>query len=596
MKEVAFSYLILVLLLGCGPVVEEQSDGAQDLPPIQEVFESFYEEGLKLNPLFATFLGINRYLDQFPNYLTEDYRTRKRDYYRRHLEQVQHHDRASLSVDEQLNYDILVWVCNINLFPDTPITYLMPINQIFSTNLFMGQFASGASAQPFNTVEDYQNWLSRLKGYNQWLDTAVVNMRKGIEMGYVHPKSIIKKIIPQFEAMDHGPVEEHLFYSPIKKMPDSFTEGQKDSITSAYKDMVTNQIINRYKTLSDFFKNEYLAAGRETSGIANLTGGDLYYGQRIKFFTTTDLSPDSIFNLGLSEVARIEKEMEKVKSEIGFEGSLKEFFIHVRNNQALMPFDDPQQVIDNFNAIHQKMIPNLEKLFDMKPKTPFEVRRTEAFREASASAQYNLGAIDGSRPGIFYVPIPDVSKYNVYRDEDLFLHEAIPGHHYQIMLSMENENMPNFRKLVFFGAYIEGWALYTESLGKELGLYDDPYQFFGMLSAEMHRAIRLVVDAGLHYKGWTREEAIEYSLDHEAQSEANVISEIERYMVAPGQALSYKIGQLTILRLRNKAKQELAENFDIKAFHRVILETGAVPVLLLEERINRWIEERKQST
>jgi uncharacterized protein (DUF885 family) len=285
--------------------------------------------------------------------------------------------------------------------------------------------------------------------------------------------------------------------------------------------------------------------------------------------------------------------MEKVKEEVGFKGSIKEFFNYVRNKKELMPFTDPQQVIDNFTAIHKKMKPQIDKLFDLQPKTAFEVRRTEAFREASASAEYNQGSLDGSRPGIFYVPIPDVTKYNIYSDEDLFLHEAIPGHHFQISLQQENKELPDFRRTLVYSAFAEGWALYSESLGKELGLFTDPYQYFGMLGAEMHRAIRLVVDTGLHSKGWTREEAIQYSLDNEAESEAGITSEIERYMANPGQALSYKIGQLKILELRAKAENELGDDFNIKEFHNQVLESGCLPLALLEDKIIAWTDKVK---
>jgi uncharacterized protein (DUF885 family) len=260
-----------------------------------------------------------------------------------------------------------------------------------------------------------------------------------------------------------------------------------------------------------------------------------------------------------------------------------------------MPFSDPQQVIDHFNGIHRKMQPSLKRLFNLVPKTGFEVRRTEAFREASASAEYIQGSIDGSRPGIFYVPIPDVAKYNIVSSEDLFLHEAIPGHHYQISLQQENAALPQFRRILWYNAYGEGWALYSESLGKELGLYDDPYQYFGMLSAEMHRAIRLVVDTGIHSKGWTREQAIQYSLDHEAASESGIVAEIERYMAWPGQALSYKVGQLKIHELRAKAEKELGPKFDIREFHDQVLEYGCLPLKLLEEKINRWIGAKQKA-
>ena len=301
------------------------------------------------------------------------------------------------------------------------------------------------------------------------------------------------------------------------------------------------------------------------------------------------MSADEIHELGLQEVARILSEMETIKNQIGFKGDLKAFFNDVRSNPKLMPFKTPAEVIANFNAIHETMKPQLEKLFNQKPKTPFEVRQTEAFREKSASAEYNPGSLDGTRPGIFYTPIPDATKYNIYSDESLFLHEAIPGHHYQISLTQENKDLSDFRKTLWYSGYGEGWALYSESLGKELGLYTDPYQYFGMLGAEMHRAIRLVVDTGMHAKGWSREKAIQYSLDNEAESEAGIVSEIERYMANPGQALSYKIGQLKIQELRKKASEKMGGNFDIRQFHNEVLETGCVPLALLEAKIDVWI-------
>ena len=261
----------------------------------------------------------------------------------------------------------------------------------------------------------------------------------------------------------------------------------------------------------------------------------------------------------------------------------------MRNKPELKPFKKPEEVIANFERIHQKIKPNVDKLFSLQPKTPFEIRRTEAFREQSASAEYVQGTADGSRPGIFYVPIPDVTKYNYYADEDLFLHEAIPGHHFQISLQQENPKLPDFRKFNWFGAYGEGWALYTESLGRELGLYDNPYQYFGMLGSEMHRAIRLVVDTGLHAKGWTREQAIQYSMENEAEPVYSIISEIERYMAVPGQALSYKIGQMKIMELRKTAEQQMGKKFDIRKFHEIVLESGVMPLALLEQKVMAWV-------
>ena len=461
---------------------------------------------------------------------------------------------------------------------------------MWTLQLNIGQYAAGLSAQPFKTTKDYNDWLSRLDDYLIWLSSAEDRMREGVENGYVLPKSLTKKVIPQLKTIINTNLDENLFNSPIRQFPSTFSEQEKLILSNKYKDMILNKIIPAYQRLYDFMKNEYLSKGRNSSGIDVFDDGSDYYDYSIKLYTTTEMTADEIHQLGLSEVAKISSEMEIVKNKVGFEGDLKSFFNHVRGLDELIPFDKPSQVIENFNRIHKEMTPQVNSLFGLQPKTPFEVRRTEAFREASASAEYNSGSLDGTRPGIFYVPIPNIKEYNYFSDEDLFLHEAIPGHHFQISLQQENTSLPSFRKSLWYSAYGEGWALYSESLGEELGLYKDPYQYFGMLSAEMHRAIRLVVDTGIHTKGWTREKAIQYSLDNEAESEAGITSEIERYMANPGQALSYKIGQLKIRELRSRAESKIGDKVDIKIFHEKVLESGCIPLKLLEEKIDIWIE------
>lgn len=355
--------------------------------------------------------------------------------------------------------------------------------------------------------------------------------------------------------------------------------------------MIKAKIIPAYLKLKTFVQSEYLPACRETSGIDGIPGGKEYYASALRRFTTTNMTADEIFALGQSEVARISEQMEAVKKEVGFKGDLPAFFDHLRTKKELMPFKTGEEVIARYNAIHEKMKPNLARLFDKVPKMPFEVRRVEAFREATAAAHYSVGIPGGARPGIFYFPIKEgVDKYSTLAMEDLFLHEAIPGHHYQIALKVENTDLPEFRRVSSDGAYTEGWGLYAESLGKELGLYQDPYSYMGMLTGEMHRAIRLVVDAGLHSQGWSREQCIDYFKAHNPTPEATIISEIERYMANPGQACSYKIGQLKILALRAKAEKELGDKFDIKQFHNEMLDSGSLPLSLLEEKINRWIQ------
>lgn len=586
MRITFFITISVLLLTRCTqPTAEEK---------LQKLMQDYHEKSLQMNPIGATFQGDTRYNDYLPNYLDEEVMASQKAFYSETLKALQAIKANALNEQDQLSKKVLQWECETNLMGMEFPTELLPINQMWTLQLTMGQLAAGASAQPFTTVTDYTNWLSRVEDYIAWLESAKTRMKEGIAQDVVLPKSLIRKVIPQLEAMTDPNLDKHIFYKPAKNFPENFTASQKDSLSAAYADMVTHKIIPAYQDLANFMKETYLDAGRNSSGFGAYAFGEAYYNYAIRLYTTTAMTADEIHQLGLAEVARLRSEMERVKEQVGFKGNLNAFFEHVRTLPKLMPFDDPQQVIDNFNAIHDKMKAKVNALFELQPKTPFEVRRVEAFREKSASAHYNPGSLDGTRPGVFYVPIPNVREYNIFSDEDLFLHEAIPGHHFQISLQQEDTSLPDFRKTLWYSAYGEGWALYCESLGKELGLYDDPYQYFGMLSAEMHRAIRLVVDTGIHTKGWTREQAIAYSLANEAEPEYAIISEIERYMANPGQALSYKIGQLKIMELRAMAEQTLGDAFDIRTFHRIVLESGCIPLALLEDKINVWINSKTQ--
>jgi uncharacterized protein (DUF885 family) len=548
---------------------------------------------MKLYPLEATLAGDYRYNHLLPNTLTQSYKDELRQLYSGYQKKLKSFDRSQLDETDKESYDILNRECTMNLEGLQFRQELLPVNQIWSLHLHIGQLASGKSIQPFRNTEDYDNWLRRLEAFVVWCDTAIANMRKGIQTGYVLPRSLIVKTIPQMITFASGPSRNHLFYSPVRSFPDNISPADRIRLEQAYSEIIDSRIIPAFRRLHQFLKNEYLAAGRASSGIWDLPDGERLYRYLIKYYTHTNLTPDEIFKIGQQEVERISAEMERVKNQTGFMGDLKSFFNYIRSGRELMPYTQPEQVIDHFNDIYATIKPNLSKLFDLIPKTPFEIRRTEAFREKSASAEYNPGSFDGSRPGIFYVPVPDAGAYNVFTDEDLFLHEAIPGHHFQISLQQENERLPKFRKILWYSAYGEGWALYSESLGKELGLYNDPYQYFGMLNSEMHRAIRLVVDVGIHVKGWTREQAIKYSLDHEAESENSIVAEIERYMAGPAQALSYKIGELKIKELKAKAQKAMGNRFDIRQFHNLLLESGCLPLNILEVKINNWIKENQ---
>ncbi|WP_396140097.1 DUF885 domain-containing protein [Flavobacterium sp.] len=577
--------LLSLLFVNCKSEKKEQN--------FKAITDAYFDGKNELNPLDATQNGQNEYNDKLVFEMTDSYRKKQAAFYDKFENELTTIDTTALSAEEKNSYDIIKWEVAVGKDLLKYETNLMPIHQFWGTHLTIGQYAGGTSAQPFKTEKDYKNFLKRMDLFAVWVDSAMVYMKKGIDNGMVLPKALTVKMIPQFESMVTPNVEDNLFYSALKAFPKEITADQQETLKKEYAATIKEKLEPQFKKITEFLKNEYLPASRTTSGIGSLPNGKELYKVYAKQWTTTTKTPEEIHALGLKEVARIKAEMEKVKDQVGFKGTINEFFEHVRTKPELMSFKTPEEVIANFEKIHQTIKPNVDKLFSLQPKCPFQIKRTEAFREKTASAEYNQGSADGSRPGTFYVPIPDVKAYNYYGDEDLFLHEAIPGHHFQISLQQENNELPNFRKFAWFGAYGEGWALYTESLGKELGLYTDPYQYFGMLGNEMHRAVRLVVDTGIHNKGWTREQAIKYSLENEAESEAGIIAEIERYMAIPGQALSYKMGQLKILELRKKAQDKMKDKFDIKVFHQKILESGVLPLALLEKKINNWIETGK---
>ncbi|MDG1276530.1 MAG: DUF885 domain-containing protein [Algoriphagus sp.] len=596
MKQPLIFIFLILLAFGC-------KEKTADLISIDTIFEEYYKFKDRINPLEATKGGNYEYNDFIANYISDDYQDDLRKNYTYFLNVLEELDTTALSEADLLSMKVMKWDCEVKLeglnnsivtmaspIYNLPSFELMPLFQIQSLHLYVAQLAAGGSVQPFETVEDYDNWLKRVDDYLIFLDTSIAMMKEGMSKNIVLPTALAQKIIPQLDEFITNPVDAHLFYKPIVSMPESIAEADKNRIAAEYSAMITTKLKPKYSELKEFLVNEYLPACRETSGIGALPNGTETYNYLIKLHTTTNLTADEIHELGKSEVARILIEMEEAKNKIGFKGEIKAFFESVRNSPEQMPFTDPQQVIDNFNSIKERINGTLNQVFDLKPKADFVVRRTEAFREASASAEYVPGTKDASRPGIFYVPIPDVTTYNKYSDEALFLHEAIPGHHYQLSLQQENKDLPEFLHPESMGVFVEGWALYAESLGSELGLYEDPIQYFGMLSMEMHRAIRLVVDTGIHSKGWTREQAIQYSLDNEAESEDAVIAEIERYMATPGQALSYKIGQLKIRELRTKAETKLGEKFSITEFHNQVMNSGSLPLVLLEEKIDKWID------
>ncbi len=592
---------LLFLMLSLSACNQEQTRASAS-KSLAIIFEEYYQFKDRINPIEATKGGNLQYNEYIANYISDAYQTDLIAEYSVFLKRLAQIDTAQLSTADLLSMKVMQWDCEVKLeglqnplvittspIYNLPSFELTPLIQVQSLHLYVAQLGAGGSVHPFTTVKDYEDWLKRLDDYIAFLDTSVANMKEGMAKGIVLPKVLTEKTIVQLEEFITKPVEKHLFYRPIQSMPEGISQSDRDRLAEEYHNVIETKLRPKYTELKQFLVAEYLPVCRTTSGIGALPNGAATYNYLIKLHTTTNLTAEEIHELGKQEVRRILLEMEKAKNQIGFKGDIKAFLEFIRNSPEQMPFQDPQEVIANFNRIKEKINDKFDQVFELTPKADFVVRRTEAFREASASAEYVPGTKDASRPGIFYVPIPNVSEYNKFADEALFLHEAIPGHHYQLSLQQENKALPKFLHPESLGVFVEGWALYAESLGKELGLYDDPIQYFGMLSMEMHRAIRLVVDTGMHSKGWTREQAIQYSLDHEAESEASIISEIERYMATPGQALSYKMGQIKIRTLRTKAEQKLGAQFDVRAFHSQVLNSGSLPLVLLEEKIENWI-------
>ncbi|CAN5779147.1 DUF885 domain-containing protein [soil metagenome] len=599
MRYLSLLLVLSWLMIGCTSATrEDPTSGAAATVPGQSfsaLLENYFEERLQLHPFEATAIADPRYNDQLPNDLSQAHRQQLRAFYTKYLGQLDQIDSARLEGQERLSYGIFRRDMQMNLEGLTFHTHLMPINQFWSLPLTLAQYGSGASNQPFRTVQDYENFLGRIRGFTEWTDTAIVNMRRGLARGITYPRVVMEKTLPQLRAVATADPTKSVYYGPISKLPESFSSADRERLTTAYTAAIREQVVPAYQKLHDFIQNEYLPKARTTHGISAIPRGPEYYQYLIRYWTTTNLTPDQIFETGQREVARIRQEMEQVKQQVGFQGDLQAFFRHVNTNPKFNPFQTEEEVLNAYRAIEQRMQPQLNRLFNLVPKSAFEIRQTEKFREASASAEYNPPAPDGSRPGIFYVPIINPRQYNAVGMESLFLHEAIPGHHYQISIQQEQQDIPRFRQYSWYGAYGEGWALYSESLGRELGLYTDPYQYFGRLSGEMHRAIRLVVDVGMHAKGWTREQAIKYSLENELSSEEEAIAEIERYMVIPGQALSYKIGEIKIRELRQRAERELGTKFSVSAFHDEVLQDGGMPLEVLEAKINDWIERQKKA-
>jgi uncharacterized protein (DUF885 family) len=595
MKNIAtVAFAAVLFLAACDKsqeLAESTAAGADSAAALSTLFEDHFQRDLEMNPIHATFIGDHRYDDRLANSNSAEFRAAAMAMDEEFLARLLQIDRDELSYQDRLSYDLFKINRELSLEGNQFPFHLQPINQFYAITSFFVQLGSGTSAHPFETVKDYENFLSRADDFSIIIDQIISNMQQGLREGVTQPRILMQKLLPQIESQQVDNIEDSNFYTPVRDMPQDFSREDRERLTAAYRDKISNTILPAYARFSNFLGDEYISSARDTVGLYAQPNGEEWYAYMVRLRTTTKLTPDEIHQIGLDEVARIHKEMHGVMEEVGFEGGLQDFFEFVNTDEQFF-YDEPEELIQGYRDMSAHISELATELFDVFPKAQFEVRRIEPFREASAAGgSYQSGTPDGSRPGIFYANAYDIKARGKWAMEALFLHEAIPGHHFQIMIQQENEALPDFRRFGGgFTAYTEGWGLYAESLGKELGVYTDPYQYFGGLNAELWRAIRLVVDTGLHAKQWTRQDVLDYMYANSAVAEVRAVAEAERFMAIPGQALAYKVGQLRILAIRADAEHRLGEAFSVKDFHTEVLRDGEMPLEMLAAKIDRWIE------
>ena len=578
-----------LLLQACATLPRETPD-----EKLERLVEAYFDESLALNPVYATWIGENRYDDQLEMTATPEYQAATSALESRYRDAVAAIDPAALAEGARLTREMFLFnresAIERNRFPNR----LLPISQ-FNTGMveIMALFGAGGGAQPFASVLDHDRWLSRARKFPRWVDGAIAAMREGMAAGVVHPRVVMTKVVPQLEALIAPDEESSPFFGPVALISTDWPAAERERLERAYRVLIEYELNPALRRLADFIRDEYLPDCRDTVGWNALPDGAAWYASEVRHHTTTSTTPTIIHVTGEAEVLRIRVGMEGVMQQVGFKGTLADFFRYVQEEPAFY-FDNAVDLLAGYQRIKRQLDAELPRLFSVMPKADYEVREVEAFRAASAAGgSYASGAPDGSRPGIFYVNTHNLKAQPIYGMETLSLHEAAPGHHFQVSIQQELTDLPRFRRFEGNVAYDEGWALYAESLGRELGLFTDPMQWYGRLSDEMLRAMRLVVDTGLHDRGWSREQAIRYMQENSSMAASDIEAEVERYIVMPGQALGYKIGDLHIQAIRHRAEKALGSRFDIRDFHAAILTDGSLPMAVLEAKMERWIDSRR---
>ncbi len=591
--------LITVGASGCGDDGERggraaSAEASPDAQRLAAVVDGWYERWLELNPLAASEQGDHRHDAEFGDSLSPTWLADSLANEQEALEDLREVDPEGLSDSDRVTYDAFKYGREIAIEGYRYPAELLPIDQLFNRPTQFAVIGSGGDIHPFANAQDYDNFLSRMDGFVAWVEQAIHNLRAGAAKGVVQPRVVIERTIPQLDALAAGDPKQSVLWRPIVNLPAGLSVADRRRIVGAWERKLGDAVLPAISRLHDYLANDYLPRTRPTVAMSELPNGAAWYAYCVRLHTSTGLTPQQVHELGLSEVARLRSALERIRTRLGHAGDLRSFFEKLRGDTRFVA-SDAEALIGGYRDLKARVATAIPRQFAIAPKADFEVRAFESFREQSApSAAYRPGSPDGRRPGVFYVNTWDLPSRPTYLMQAIYLHEAVPGHHFQVSLAQETSELPRFRRHAQFTAYDEGWGLYAESLGGDLGLYGEPYSELGALTMEIWRAARLVVDTGLHSQGWTREQAIEYMRDNTAIGRADVVAEVERYIARPGQALAYKVGEIRIRALRRKAERALGGRFDVRRFHTQILAGGSLPLPVLEARIDRWIEEQRR--
>lgn len=590
--------LLLAALAACCPLlpahaaVPATAEAARDraMAELHRLFDEEWERSLRESPETAAYHGDHRYADRWTDMSLEAI-ARREAAEREALERLRRIDRNLLPPAEQLNYDTFLWLAERAVQRQRFREYLRPVDHQGGV-----QTADGlAEILPFASAADYRNWIARMEALPVLVGQTTALMREGMAAGSMPPRVLMQRVTGQIAAQVVDDPEASPFYRPFRKMPDGIPAAEQEALRARAREVIATRVVPAYREFGRFFEQEYLPRTRDSIAATDLPDGQAYYDFLAGWYTTTRLTADEIHRIGLEEVARIRAAMEEIRLEVGFAGDLKAFFHHLRTDPKFF-HSDPERLLEAYQALSKRVDPELVKVFGTIPRLPYGVRPIpDNIAPDTTTAYYQPGAVDGTRAGYYYVNLYKPEARPKWEMLALTLHEAVPGHHFQFARGAELPDLPMFRRTAYFVAYGEGWGLYAERLGYDMGLYDDPYDRMGQLAYDMWRAVRLVVDTGMHAKGWTRQQAIDYFLDNAPKTEQDVVNEIDRYIAWPGQALAYKIGQLRISALREEAARELGPAFDLRAFHDQVLATGSVPLETLEAHVRAWIAAQKRN-